>query len=236
MLLRGWSPVLLSAPDVLRQKVWIYIASQVCVLCGLHSLPLPLLTLDVPLVYHPLQPRWGSTPSGRLRVEWLVQVWQGCFSTVAGSEQRLRERQLLWRGLDTSAFQSDLITSSSVALRFCSISFSKQTPEQASRVVNPNDFCSHLKADALKCELSQLLSQRVSLDMEFGCVYYSRLLAVKTINLYLCNTYQTLQSPRAALIECCPFSLGCLPMPPVLKAWCYGTWWNLCGLGGSDRS
>lgn len=125
--------------------------------------------------------------------------------------------QQLWRGLDTSAFWSDLITSSSIALRFCSFSFSKQTPEQASRVVNPNDFCSHLKADALKCELSQLLSQRVSLDVEFGCVYYSRLLAVETFNLYLCNTCQTRQSPRAVLIECCPFNLDCLLSPPCWR-------------------
>lgn len=103
-------------------------------------------------------------------------------------------------GLDTSPFQFNLITASSVELHFCCISFPKQTLEQASRVVNPNDFCSHFKADALKCELSQLLSQRVSLDVEFGCVYHIRLLAVKIINLYLYNTCQTLQIPRFVLI------------------------------------
>lgn len=37
--------------------------------------------------------------------------------------------------------------------------FSTDSRKKASQVVNPNDFCSHLKADALKCELSQLLSQ-----------------------------------------------------------------------------
>lgn len=197
MLLRGWPPVLLSALDGLRQKVWIYIASQVCVLCGLHSLPLPLLTLDCssclpPFTAFEVLTRWGSTASGRrcigVACTDVAGLLQHCCRLRAEAEETTAAAL---EGADTSAFRSDLITSSSVALHFCSVSFSKQTPEQASRVVNPNDFCSHLKADALKCELSQLLSQRVSLDMEFGCVYYSRLLAVKTINLYLCNTCQT---------------------------------------------
>lgn len=159
-------------------------------LCGLHSLPLPFLTLDCsclpPFTAFEVLTAEAAPPQVDAASAWLAQVWQGCFS--AEAEETLAAAL---EGADTSAFQPDLITSSSVALRFCSISFSKQTPEQAGRVVNPNDFCSHLKADALKCELSQLLSQRVSLDVEFGCVYYSTLLAVKTINLYLCNTCQT---------------------------------------------
>lgn len=190
----------------------------------------------VPLVYHSLQPLRSCQagvvpPHVDTELEWLAQVWQACFSSVASLEQRLGETvQQLWRGLDTSPFQFNLINPSSAEFR-C-ISFSKPTLQQASREVNPSDFCSHSKADALKCELSQLLSQRVSLDVEFGCVYYIRLLAVKIINLYLYNTCQALQSFRFVLIQCCPFSLEHPSKSPVLKAWCCGTKWNLQGVCG----
>lgn len=208
------------------------VASIVCLFLFLHWTF--LLSTTLYRLWGPATQR--QYPSRRRQVGVACAGMAGLLQHSCRLKAEAEKRQLLWSGVDTSAFRSDLITSSSVASRFCSISFSKQTPEQASRVVNPNDFCSHLKADALKCELSQLLSQRVSLDVEFGCVYYSRLLAVKTINLYLCNTCQTLQSPRAVLVQCCPFHLEYPPMSPVLKAWCSGTWWNLCGVGGSDRS